>query len=70
MKLIEMTLFVFPIQLVYNSMLVIVMFHVRGLQTLYVMCQIVNIFSFVTHTSFLAITHLCHCNKEAAMDGM
>lgn len=34
MKLIEMTLFVFPIQLVYNSMLVIVMFHVRGLQTL------------------------------------
>ena len=53
MGLIEMSLFVLPVHLLYTFSSMIVKFHVRGLQTLFIRCQIVNIFRLVGHVKSL-----------------
>ena len=58
MELIEMPLFVLPVHLGYTFSSVVVRFHVRGLQTLYIKCQLVNIFSFVDHVVSVATTQV------------
>lgn len=68
MKLIEMPLFVLPIHLVCSLISVIVMFQVRGLQTLYIKCQIINIFSFVGHMVSVATTQVWPFSMIAATE--
>lgn len=70
MKLIEMPLFVLPIHLVYSLISVIVMFQVRGLQTLYIKCQIINIFSSVGHMVSVATTQVWPFSMIAATENI